>query len=132
MRHFLPIKTSVSVTQCSVWLEASVWDVRVMSHCCAACWLHVFSRWKTYNKRRKWLPPPLRKLSQGKVEKGTPSTAPDRPTLKKTGSDKRFKLAHALPNVLKCFNQGYGHACDLVAAFYDQMLSWHQGVKMCY
>nr|CAD7447297.1 unnamed protein product [Timema bartmani] len=25
-----------------------------------------------------------------------------------------------------------GHACDLVAAFYDQMLSWHQGVKMCY
>nr|CAD7398871.1 unnamed protein product [Timema poppensis] len=81
---------------------------------------------------RKWLPPPLRKLSQGKVEKGTPSTAPDRPTLKKTGSDKRFKLAHALPNVLKCFNQGYGHACDLVAAFYDQMLSWHQGVKMCY
>nr|CAD7393936.1 unnamed protein product [Timema cristinae] len=41
--------------------------------------------------RRKWLPPPLRKLSQGKVEKGIPSTAPDRPTLKKTGSDKRFK-----------------------------------------
>nr|CAD7439434.1 unnamed protein product [Timema bartmani] len=23
-------------------------------------------------------------------------------------------------------------ACDLVAAFYDQMLSWHQGVKMCF
>ncbi|KAJ9574318.1 hypothetical protein L9F63_026036, partial [Diploptera punctata] len=48
------------------------------------------------NKRRvfsgrKWLPPPLRKLSQGKVEKGATSTAPDRPPLKKTGSDKRFK-----------------------------------------
>lgn len=36
------------------------------------------------------MPPPLRKLSQGKVEK---STTPDRlPPLKKTGSDKRFKL----------------------------------------
>ncbi|XP_021922834.1 triple functional domain protein-like isoform X3 [Zootermopsis nevadensis] len=49
------------------------------------------------NKRRvfsgrKWLPPPLRKLSQGKVEKGTASTVPDRPPLKKTSSDKRFKL----------------------------------------
>ncbi|XP_046409767.1 kalirin isoform X2 [Neodiprion fabricii] len=49
------------------------------------------------NKRRvfsgrKWLPPPLRKLSQGKVEKSSAST-PDRlPPLKKTGSDKRFKL----------------------------------------
>ncbi|XP_015125607.1 triple functional domain protein isoform X1 [Diachasma alloeum] len=46
------------------------------------------------NKRRgfsgrKWLPTPLRKLSQGKVEK--PSSS-DRPPLKKTGSDKRFKL----------------------------------------
>ncbi|XP_055685708.1 kalirin isoform X2 [Lutzomyia longipalpis] len=40
------------------------------------------------NKRRgrKWLPPPLRKLSQGKVDKPT-----DRPLIKK-GSDKRFKL----------------------------------------
>ncbi|XP_015585806.1 triple functional domain protein isoform X4 [Cephus cinctus] len=47
------------------------------------------------NKRRgfsgrKWLPPPLRKLSQGKVEKSTTSDRP--PPLKKTGSDKRFKL----------------------------------------
>uniref|UniRef100_A0A224XHF4 Putative guanine nucleotide exchange factor for rho and rac gtpase n=1 Tax=Panstrongylus lignarius TaxID=156445 RepID=A0A224XHF4_9HEMI len=43
------------------------------------------------NKRRvfsgrKWLPPPLRKLSGVKVEK-----TPDRPLLKKTPSDKRFK-----------------------------------------
>nr|CAD7440801.1 unnamed protein product [Timema bartmani] len=56
-------------------------------------------------QRRKWLPPPLRKLSQGKVEKGTPSTAPDRPTLKKTGSDKRFKpsVAHLdIQPVLSC------------------------------
>ncbi|KAK0088984.1 hypothetical protein PV325_009867 [Microctonus aethiopoides] len=49
------------------------------------------------NKRRgfsgrKWLPQPLRKLSQGKVEKSSSTTA-DRPSpLKKTGSDKRFKL----------------------------------------
>lgn len=47
--------------------------------------------------RRKWLPPPLRKLSQGKVEKSTAAVTvtatPERaPTLKKTGSDKRFKL----------------------------------------
>ncbi|XP_043287262.1 kalirin isoform X2 [Venturia canescens] len=51
------------------------------------------------NKRRgfsgrKWLPQPLRKLSQGKVEKSTTTTSVDRPLplLKKTGSDKRFKL----------------------------------------
>lgn len=57
--------------------------------------------------RRKWLPPPLRKLSQGKVDKTTTSSsssaattasasssaAPnDRPFLKK-GSEKAFKLA---------------------------------------
>uniref|UniRef100_A0A0A9Y4N9 Triple functional domain protein n=1 Tax=Lygus hesperus TaxID=30085 RepID=A0A0A9Y4N9_LYGHE len=44
------------------------------------------------NKRRvfstKWLPQPLRKLSGAKVEKASP---PDRPLLKKTPSDKRFK-----------------------------------------
>ncbi|KAL0280126.1 UNVERIFIED_CONTAM: hypothetical protein PYX00_001517 [Menopon gallinae] len=49
------------------------------------------------NKRRvfsgrKWLPPPLRKLSQGKVDK---SGAPDRPPLKKTPSDKRIRLPSA-------------------------------------
>ncbi|XP_018399522.1 PREDICTED: triple functional domain protein isoform X2 [Cyphomyrmex costatus] len=54
------------------------------------------------NKRRgfsgrKWLPPSLRKLSQGKVEK-TNTTAPTSsppligPSLKKNDSDKRFKL----------------------------------------
>ncbi|KAF7988703.1 hypothetical protein HCN44_001276 [Aphidius gifuensis] len=44
------------------------------------------------NKRRvrKWLPQPLRKLSQGKVEKTTVSERV--PVLKKTSSDKRFKL----------------------------------------
>lgn len=46
--------------------------------------------------RRKWLPPPLRKLSQGKVDKtasGTSSTASivERPLMKK-GSEKTFKL----------------------------------------
>lgn len=47
--------------------------------------------------RRKWLPPPLRKLSQGKVEK-TNTTVPTSsspligPSLKKSNSDKRFKL----------------------------------------
>uniref|UniRef100_A0A1B6BZ31 DH domain-containing protein n=1 Tax=Clastoptera arizonana TaxID=38151 RepID=A0A1B6BZ31_9HEMI len=45
------------------------------------------------NKRRvfsgrKWLPPPLRKLSGGKVDKNGGS---DRPPLKKTPSDKKFK-----------------------------------------
>nr|XP_024216575.1 triple functional domain protein isoform X4 [Halyomorpha halys] len=45
------------------------------------------------NKRRvfmgrKWLPPPLRKLSTPKVEKNQPA---ERPPLKKTPSDKRFK-----------------------------------------
>ncbi|XP_046675322.1 triple functional domain protein isoform X5 [Homalodisca vitripennis] len=45
------------------------------------------------NKRRvfsgrKWLPPPLRKLSGGKVEK---NATPDRTPLKKTPSDKRIK-----------------------------------------
>ncbi|XP_071053767.1 triple functional domain protein isoform X4 [Onthophagus taurus] len=52
------------------------------------------------NKRRgfsgrKWLPPPLRKLSQGKVEK-PPAT--DRPPLKKTGSDKRIKVPPDMGN----------------------------------
>lgn len=62
--------------------------------------------------RRKWLPPPLRKLSQGKVEKSPPTTTPtatptaattstavsivsassDRSSLKKNVSEKRFKL----------------------------------------
>ncbi|CAH1395165.1 unnamed protein product [Nezara viridula] len=44
------------------------------------------------NKRRvfmgQWLPPPLRKLSTPKVEKNQPA---ERPPLKKTPSDKRFK-----------------------------------------
>ncbi|XP_071554016.1 kalirin isoform X2 [Temnothorax nylanderi] len=54
------------------------------------------------NKRRvfsgrKWLPPSLRKLSQGKVEKtntAAPTSSPPLigPSLKKSGSDKRFKL----------------------------------------
>ena len=39
--------------------------------------------------RRKWLPPPLRKLSQGKVDKT--SSAAERPLVKKP-SDKSFKL----------------------------------------
>lgn len=56
-----------------------------------------------FNSRRKWLPQPLRKLSQGKVDKTAPSATPassssssatpsDRPFLKK-GSEKAFKLA---------------------------------------
>ncbi|KAL3284863.1 hypothetical protein HHI36_019001 [Cryptolaemus montrouzieri] len=45
-------------------------------------------------KKRKWLPPPLRKLSQGKVDKTQSPTPLDRPPLKKTGSDKRIKVAH--------------------------------------
>ncbi|KYB28884.1 Triple functional domain protein-like Protein [Tribolium castaneum] len=54
------------------------------------------------NKRRgfsgrKWLPPPLRKLSQGKVDK-TQSTALERPPLKKTGSDKRIKVPSEMGN----------------------------------
>lgn len=60
------------------------------------------------NKRRgfsgrKWLPPPLRKLSQGKVEKSPPTTTstatsmtsivpPSGDRLKKNVSEKRFKL----------------------------------------
>ncbi|XP_011640411.1 kalirin isoform X1 [Pogonomyrmex barbatus] len=54
------------------------------------------------NKRRgfsgrKWLPPSLRKLSQGKVEKtntAAPTSSPPLigPSLKKSSSDKRFKL----------------------------------------
>ncbi|XP_034255517.1 kalirin isoform X2 [Thrips palmi] len=64
------------------------------------------------NKRRgfsgrKWLPPPLRKLSGGKVEKAdkdkisaasssaTSSSASEKPALKKTGSEKRFKVPPA-------------------------------------
>lgn len=51
------------------------------------------------NKRRgfsgrKWLPPPLRKLSQGKVDKT--QAAP--PPLKKTGSDKRIKVPSDMGN----------------------------------
>lgn len=42
------------------------------------------------HSRRKWLPPPLRKLSQGKVDKTT--TVVERPLVKK-GSEKTFKLA---------------------------------------
>jgi hypothetical protein len=54
------------------------------------------------NKRRgfggrKWLPPPLRKLSQGKVDKTQP-TALERPPLKKTGSDKRIKVPSEMGN----------------------------------
>lgn len=64
----------------------------------------------TYHCRRKWLPPPLRKLSQGKVDKTTASsssaataaasssstaTPSDRPFLKK-GSEKAFKLASSV------------------------------------
>lgn len=55
--------------------------------------------------RRKWLPPPLRKLSQGKVDKAAqssapPSSSPAPPPLKKTGSDKRIKVReHCLPLV---------------------------------
>uniref|UniRef100_A0A1Y1LT27 Uncharacterized protein n=2 Tax=Photinus pyralis TaxID=7054 RepID=A0A1Y1LT27_PHOPY len=53
------------------------------------------------NKRRgfsgrKWLPPPLRKLSQGKVEKS--QSPADRPPLKKTGSDKRIKVPPDMGN----------------------------------
>lgn len=40
--------------------------------------------------RRKWLPPPLRKLSQGRVDK-TSSSSSERPLVKKP-SDKSFKL----------------------------------------
>ncbi|XP_045464356.1 kalirin isoform X2 [Harmonia axyridis] len=55
------------------------------------------------NKRRgfsgrKWLPPPLRKLSQGKVDKSQTGTALDRPPLKKIGSDKRIKVPSEMGN----------------------------------
>ncbi|KAK9877206.1 hypothetical protein WA026_016953 [Henosepilachna vigintioctopunctata] len=55
------------------------------------------------NKRRgfsgrKWLPPPLRKLSQGKVDKSQSATPLDRPQLKKTGSDKRIKPPSEMGN----------------------------------
>lgn len=51
--------------------------------------------------RRKWLPPPLRKLSQGKVEKTntampTSSSSLIGLSLKKSNSDKRFKLPTAV------------------------------------
>lgn len=59
----------------------------------------LFFFFQNFNCRRKWLPPPLRKLSQGKVDKttaATPSsssaTPNERPFLKK-GSEKAFKLA---------------------------------------
>nr|CAD7256618.1 unnamed protein product [Timema shepardi] len=100
--------------------------------------LHSISRLYSLNvgiARRKWLPPPLRKLSQGKVEKGTPSTAPDRPTLKKTGSDKRFKcprdtnasvatsirnkgerICRWSPSVATLIIVNVIHYCDLVAS----------------
>lgn len=51
--------------------------------------------------RRKWLPPPLRKLSQGKVDKASPavavSSAVERPLVKKP-SDKSFKLPSERPS----------------------------------
>ncbi|KAF5296697.1 hypothetical protein FQA39_LY12397 [Lamprigera yunnana] len=47
------------------------------------------------SQSRKWLPPPLRKLSQGKVDKQAPT---DRPPLKKTGSDKRIKVPPDMGN----------------------------------
>ncbi|XP_049818825.1 kalirin isoform X2 [Aethina tumida] len=54
------------------------------------------------NKRRgfsgrKWLPPPLRKLSQGKVDK-TAAAPLERSPLKKTGSDKRIKVPSDMGN----------------------------------
>lgn len=63
------------------------------------CYLNFFFNF--FSSSRKWLPPPLRKLSQGKVEKGQNATAPDRPPLKKTGSDKRFKVCTSQENERK-------------------------------
>lgn len=53
--------------------------------------------------RRKWLPPSLRKLSQGKVEKTntavpTSSSPLIETSLKKNTSDKRFKLPSGVEN----------------------------------
>ena len=56
---------------------------------------HRFFRPFPLSHRRKWLPPPLRKLSQSKVDKSTsaiPVSSNDRPGLKKNVSEKRFKL----------------------------------------
>ncbi|XP_033224250.1 kalirin isoform X3 [Belonocnema kinseyi] len=69
------------------------------------------------NKRRgfsgrKWLPPPLRKLSQGKVEKSSstadrpPPPPPPPPLLKKTGSDKRFKLPSGDKSAARAASEG--------------------------
>ncbi|XP_026462176.1 triple functional domain protein isoform X4 [Ctenocephalides felis] len=60
--------------------------------CCS--WICHCKRKENHN-RRKWLPQPLRKLSQGKVEKQSSTAGQDQRTtapLKKTSSDKRFKL----------------------------------------
>ncbi|XP_051163454.1 triple functional domain protein isoform X3 [Leptopilina boulardi] len=69
------------------------------------------------NKRRgfnsrKWLPPPLRKLSQGKVEKSSstadrpPPPPPPPPLLKKTSSDKRFKLPSGDKSAARATSEG--------------------------
>lgn len=52
---------------------------------------------------RKWLPQPLRKLSQGKVEKQASTAGQEQRAtapLKKTSSDKRFKVInlHVIQN----------------------------------
>lgn len=57
---------------------------------CNKNFIFVISFPKRFFFRRKWLPPPLRKLSQGKVDKQT--SAAERPLMKK-GSEKTFKLA---------------------------------------
>lgn len=59
--------------------------------------------------RRKWLPPPLRKLSQGKVDKtaqssAPPSSSPAPPPLKKTGSDKRIKVSEPCLNLVAVYS----------------------------
>lgn len=46
--------------------------------------------------RRKWLPPPLRKLSQGKVDKTQPTALERPPSLKKAGSVKGIKVSVSL------------------------------------
>lgn len=66
-------------------------------------------------RRRKWLPPPLRKLSQGKLQDKSPASPnsttapaslPASNTLKKTTTDKRVKvcLNYALKNILFAMN----------------------------
>lgn len=56
---------------------------------CVHCNLPVINCCFFVLNRRIWLPQPLRKLSQGKVEK---SGAPDRPPLKKIPSDKKVPI----------------------------------------